>query len=1255
MLINIKQDFTFAAPKQNLIVMPNKIYLILFFLLHLSLYSIGQVTIWSEDFESYNDNFSQNGADNNLPSGSDWTRIVSYSNYFRVESDQPIAGNRSYRSSDASAYWQSETIDISSFTDISASVDYYEYGNLENADFINIEYRLNGGTWMPFTNGFHQNDMSGAETASISGLNGSNIQIRIRVKSNKSSEFWLFDNIEIQGITTNPPDCNWRLCLTDSYGDGWTGGSIKINVGGNAIGSYTLNSSMGPYCIDIPIAEGDDIELDYSAGNWPDENAFFLFDAHGNLVYSSGDNGSIPTDYTYFSADCDPLPVDPNEQDCLGAISICGDSYSTTNSYEGSGNVVFEINGGSSCLRTGERNDVWYIFTVQEDGDLLFTITPNNPSDDYDWAIYDLTNSSCSDIATDPSIEVSCNYSQTDGDTGPDGTTNLSSQGSNGSPFNDGIPVLTGEVYVINVSNFSSTQDGYTINFTMASDVIIDVTPPELQTIVDSPTCGEDDITAWFTELVDTSSVNASNFIVTGPGGPYSITDVLGTSNSQNEREFKLSLDAQLTAGGSYSLVFSGQVNDACGNTVIGNSLNFTVAGLSGSATVDDGSVLCYNDDVGSITASATNGSGTYFYAWNTGSTSNTITDLAAETYTVTINDDVGVCQDIITATVNSSNPYSATGVWAGTKNSNWYDCENWGGGRIPNSSHDVIIPNSCTYYPIFSTNTTISNSICQSLRIQNGGSISITNGKNLILSNISLRVDNGGTLNVNGKLTINSGATLLVSGGTISTGGIFENLANTTMFNGQINTNSDFKNNSNFNLINGSISVSNEFKNTGTFSISGGSIDLEENFKNNDSFISTGGEVIFSGNSIQQINGVNPSTFSDLTINNSSGVILLVNNNIYGDLALTNGDLNISDKEINFGNTGTLVNENASNRIVTLDGGGFPIEGGTLKATRTNPSGNIAGLGLIINPSSPLGNTVITRGPDISQGTGTFTGNSSVSRYFIIESDQRASITTNVTMSYFDSDLLSHLDGTLIMFQEVEYGSGPAYLKPLSTTNDANANTAIATTVNNNLSNIKLTLGSSAKPLPVSLIDFTINCVGEGVLLEWQTASEVNNAYFNIEKSEDGIHYEEIDEIEGHGNSNELLSYQSIDRLVTAEKTYYRLKQTDFDGTFKYIGTKVLNCSIKEIKSSTINLHPNPVKKGNPIYVTIEALNEETEVEISIINILSQSVFEGSILTDYRGQLILKSSISKALAKGNYIINGTYDNKSFQKKLIIN
>ncbi|HBS85135.1 MAG TPA: hypothetical protein DEA97_01180 [Bacteroidales bacterium] len=920
-----------------------------------------------------------------------------------------------------------------------------------------------------------------------------------------------------------PPDCSWSVCISDSYGDGWNGGNIHVYSDGVSVGTWTLSTGAGPVCYNIPVYTGGDIFIDYTAGSWGYENSYSLYDSYGNLVYTDGNDGSAPADYTYTAADCDPHPVTPNEQDCLGAIPICGDSYSTTESYSGTGNIPGEINGSSSCLSAGERNDVWYIFTVQQDGNLMFTITPNDTADDYDWAVYNLTTASCSDIYSDPSLEVSCNYSGTAGTTGPDGSTSFTSQDGGGTPFNAAIPVQEGEIYVINVSNYSSTQYGYFIDFSMASGVIVDVNPPELDTIVNSPTCGEEQITFWFNEPVDTASVNSDDFAVTGPGGSYNVISIQGTGGSASDREYLMTLNTQLIAGGTYTLSFSGQVDDACGNSVIGNSLDFTVNGIIGSVLVNDGMVVCYDDAAGTATASATGGSGTYSYLWETGATTAMITGLPAGDYLVTISDDVGVCYDIVTADVNPANELVPSGTWAGTISSDWYNCSNWGGGYIPVSSTDVTIPGGCSHYPIFSVNTTINGTtgICNSIEILSGGALTINNNKDLTVNNSDLRIEAGGTLFVDNDI-------FLVSGGMLYQNG------------GDINLNGDFSNSATFTSV------------TGTF--------------------------YFTGSSIQSVLGTNTSSFFNLTLNNSgSGMKIETNITVNGNLTLLNGDIDLEDNHIDLGTTGILVSENATNRITATNGSGLPGPG-TIKATRMNPTGNVAGLGLFVTPSAPLGNTTITRGHEELNGTGSYAGNTSILRYYDIVPGAKAVIPCDFTLTYFDSELNGHTDGTLVMFQEVQmtWGGvpGPVYMAPLSTINDALANTAFATTINNNLSHTKVTLGSQGSLLPVTLKAFTASCETNSVKLEWTTCSERDNDYFTIEKSYDGITFEHLAKISGSGNSDATINYEYPDFEVSPLVTYYRLWQTDYDGKTEMLSLKAVTCGEEE--QFSIELLPN-------------------------------------------------------------------------------
>ena len=87
---------------------------------------------------------------------------------------------------------------------------------------------------------------------------------------------------------------------------------------------------------------------------------------------------------------------------------------------------------------------------------------------------------------------------------------------------------------------------------------------------------------------------------------------------------------------------------------------------------------------------------------------------------------------------------------------------------------------------------------------------------------------------------------------------------------------------------------------------------------------------------------------------------------------------------------------------------------------------------------------------------------------------------------------------------------------------------------------------------LPIELISFTGEQSGKDNLLKWITATEINNNYYTIERSEDGINFNEVGSISGAGNSLQTLRYSMFDTQPYNGITYYRLIQTDFNGTFK-------------------------------------------------------------------------------------------------------
>jgi hypothetical protein len=89
----------------------------------------------------------------------------------------------------------------------------------------------------------------------------------------------------------------------------------------------------------------------------------------------------------------------------------------------------------------------------------------------------------------------------------------------------------------------------------------------------------------------------------------------------------------------------------------------------------------------------------------------------------------------------------------------------------------------------------------------------------------------------------------------------------------------------------------------------------------------------------------------------------------------------------------------------------------------------------------------------------------------------------------------------------------------------------------------------SVLNPLPIELLYFKASPVGKITELEWATATEQNNAYFTVERSADGRTFEDITTLPGAGNSRQMLVYRSIDEQPLEGISYYRLRQTDFDG----------------------------------------------------------------------------------------------------------
>jgi hypothetical protein len=144
--------------------------------------------------------------------------------------------------------------------------------------------------------------------------------------------------------------------------------------------------------------------------------------------------------------------------------------------------------------------------------------------------------------------------------------------------------------------------------------------------------------------------------------------------------------------------------------------------------------------------------------------------------------------------------------------------------------------------------------------------------------------------------------------------------------------------------------------------------------------------------------------------------------------------------------------------------------------------------------------------------------------------------------------------------------------------------------------------------PLPISLLDFNAYPVLEQVEIVWTTATEINNDYFTIERSKDGITFEELMKVQGAGNSNQILNYKELDSNPFEGTSFYRLKQTDFDGIYTYSDIRVVNFNHASSNSS-INVYPNPVNEKG-IFIK-NGMLEDSRISIKLTDMLGQLIQE--------------------------------------------
>ncbi|MBI1837229.1 MAG: hypothetical protein HYR91_08200, partial [Flavobacteriia bacterium] len=343
---------------------------------------------------------------------------------------------------------------------------------------------------------------------------------------------------------------------------------------------------------------------------------------------------------------------------------------------------------------------------------------------------------------------------------------------------------------------------------------------------------------------------------------------------------------------------------------------------------------------------------------------------------------------------------------------------------------------------------------------------------------------------------------------------------------------------------------------------------------------------VTLDGSASQTINSSTDPNFYNLTLNNTSGGAIglstTVKNNFTFAAGATNFSLQGYTLTIGTATTdGTITGADADSYFVAYDNAGTI---GKLKYFINNNVGytypigdlsNYTPLTWTLNSNGGLSSAYLTVYTKAAPPTGM---SASITEYLNRSWDVTSSgMTTpnyNISYTYIQTDVVS--SETNFMPFKI---TGSTVVKP-SNSSFTNYNSAEGTGSVNTGTNVLTwtglttfsmfgAAGNGAVALPVEILNFDVKLYQKNAKISWKTANEINNDYFTVEKSSDGINFRDLQIVDGSGNSNYTLKYSIIDHDATSGIYYYRLKQTDFNGEEKL--STIISIEIKTNTSEVI------------------------------------------------------------------------------------
>jgi len=545
------------------------------------------------------------------------------------------------------------------------------------------------------------------------------------------------------------------------------------------------------------------------------------------------------------------------------------------------------------------------------------------------------------------------------------------------------------------------------------------------------------------------------------------------------------------------------------------------------------------------------------------------------------------------------------------------------------------------------------------------GDDVFITDGDNVTLDiNAaigSLTIEDNATFNLDGNtLTLDQGCITLeginsvidlTSGGEIEYGATGDQCVTGTTYADVSFSTSGTKTLDGDMIVTGDLSITD---NIVTFDANNFDIDFAGDWSNDGSFTAGNGTVTANGSSNQSLQAsAGGETFFKFIMNKTGALNLLSPLTVEDSLHLGSGIISLADNDLQLTNNSGdhLSGGSNSSYIRAISAGNIivSIANGQQYSVPIGDADEYSPFAIEINALSG-GNPTVSFGVRDAKYSEVRSEFVHITRYWIVEGFDISTIDFNIGFKYIEATDIA--GGT-----SVEADLVPVKFDTEADTSDFSSFTlsvADDTLSWDNITSFSFFTGGVSEnitPLPVELLYFN-GLADEGrVLLQWATATEINNDFFEVQKSETGEDFEVIGTVDGSGDSDELLEYEFVDKQPFTGENFYRLRQVDFDGSYEYSNIIRVENELEDFKF-LVSIFPNPVEEKE-FMVDIKTPNFNAPIEIYLVDMFGKLVSSQTVILGQANDIV-KFDLPESTDDGVYVVMVRQNKRAIFRKIII-